>query len=237
MRSHDWKVWSKERQKEDGTPFLEKPYPFPQKTNAYTSPLSLSSSPLSSLFIIKWNLEKWPWWIYLKGRNRDADIREGTCGHNGEGEGGVYETVTVTHMHTIMCKISSGKLLYTRSWALCSVMTWMGDYVEGEGIFKKEGTYVYIWLIHTVIWQNPIQCCEAIIIQLKINFNKGIKYYQEDYLPPPGGSAGKNLLINAGDMGLISGLENSHWRRKWQPAPVFLPGKAHGQRSLVGCSP
>ena len=23
------------------------------------------------------------------------------------------------------------------------------------------------------------------------------------------------------------------WRRKWQPTPVFLPGKAHGQRSLV----
>ena len=31
MRSHDWKVWSKERQKEDGTPFLEKPYPFPSE--------------------------------------------------------------------------------------------------------------------------------------------------------------------------------------------------------------
>ena len=27
-----------------------------------------------------------------------------------------------------------------------------------------------------------------------------------------------------------------HWRRKWQPTPVFLPGKSHGQRSLVGCS-
>ena len=28
-----------------------------------------------------------------------------------------------------------------------------------------------------------------------------------------------------------------HWRRKWQPSPVFLPGESHGQRSLVGCSP
>ena len=27
------------------------------------------------------------------------------------------------------------------------------------------------------------------------------------------------------------------WRRKWQPTPVFLPGKFHGQRSLVGYSP
>ena len=27
------------------------------------------------------------------------------------------------------------------------------------------------------------------------------------------------------------------WRRKWQPAPVFLPEKSHEQRSLVGYSP
>ena len=28
-----------------------------------------------------------------------------------------------------------------------------------------------------------------------------------------------------------------HWRRKWQPTPVFLHGESHGGRSLVGCSP
>ena len=27
------------------------------------------------------------------------------------------------------------------------------------------------------------------------------------------------------------------WRRKWQPTPVFLPGKFHGQGSLAGYSP
>ena len=27
------------------------------------------------------------------------------------------------------------------------------------------------------------------------------------------------------------------WRRKWQPTPVFLLGKSHGQRSLAGYSP
>ena len=30
-------------------------------------------------------------------------------------------------------------------------------------------------------------------------------------------------------------LSYPHWRRKWQPTPVFLPGESHGQRSLVGC--
>ena len=28
-----------------------------------------------------------------------------------------------------------------------------------------------------------------------------------------------------------------HWRRKWQPTPVFFPAESHGWRSLVGCSP
>ena len=29
----------------------------------------------------------------------------------------------------------------------------------------------------------------------------------------------------------------SFWRRKWLPTPVFLPGKSHGQKNLVGNSP
>ena len=27
----------------------------------------------------------------------------------------------------------------------------------------------------------------------------------------------------------------THWSRKWQLTPVFLPGESQGQRSLVGC--
>jgi len=26
-----------------------------------------------------------------------------------------------------------------------------------------------------------------------------------------------------------------HWRRKWQPTSVFLPGESRGRRSLVDC--
>ena len=28
-----------------------------------------------------------------------------------------------------------------------------------------------------------------------------------------------------------------HWRRKWQPTPVFLPGESQGRGSLAGCHP
>ena len=30
---------------------------------------------------------------------------------------------------------------------------------------------------------------------------------------------------------------HAYWRRQWHPTPVFLLGKLHGRRSLVGCSP
>ena len=36
---------------------------------------------------------------------------------------------------------------------------------------------------------------------------------------------------------LISVRYSMYWRRQWQPTPVLLPGKSHGWRSLVGCSP
>ena len=33
----------------------------------------------------------------------------------------------------------------------------------------------------------------------------------------------------------LSDFTFMHWRRKWQPTPVFLPGESHGWGSLVGC--
>ena len=47
----------------------------------------------------------------------------------------------------------------------------------------------------------------------------------------------KNLPASAGDTGSIPDPGRSPWRRKWQPTEVFLPGRSHGQRSLVGYSP
>ena len=45
----------------------------------------------------------------------------------------------------------------------------------------------------------------------------------------------KNPPANTGDMrdaGLNPWVRKIHWRRAWQPTPIFLPGKSNGQRSL-----
>ena len=56
------------------------------------------------------------------------------------------------------------------------------------------------------------------------------------FLVVPSGSEGKASACNAGDPGSIPGLGRFPWRRKWQPTPVFMPGKSHGWRSPVGYS-
>ena len=49
-------------------------------------------------------------------------------------------------------------------------------------------------------------------------------------------------LQSMGSLGVRHNLATSlyfftfmHWRRKWQPTPVFLPGESQGRESLVGC--
>jgi len=55
----------------------------------------------------------------------------------------------------------------------------------------------------------------------------------------PGGSAAKNTPAAQETRRLKFNpwVGKIPWRRAWQPTPVFLPGKSHGQRSLVGYSP
>ena len=60
----------------------------------------------------------------------------------------------------------------------------------------------------------------------------------------PGKSHGWRSLVGCSPWGckeldtterLLSLFTFLHWKRKWQPTPVFLPGESQGRQSLVGC--
>ena len=88
----------------------------------------------------------------------------------------------------------------------------------------------YLWSIFHVIypvWTEKAMAPHSSTLAWKIPWMEG-----------PGG------LQSMGSLGVGHDWANSlslftfmHWRRKWQPTPVFLPGKSQGWRSLVGCSP
>ena len=71
----------------------------------------------------------------------------------------------------------------------------MGGGWEVGRRFKREGTYVYLWLIHADVWQKPTQHCKAIIVQLKIKLKKILKALRI------------KLLINNFNQKIPSGLE------------------------------
>ena len=56
------------------------------------------------------------------------------------------------------------------------------------------------------------------------------------WMEDPGGPRSMGLLRVGHDWAtLLSLFTFMHWRRKWQPTPVFLPGESQGRGSLVGC--
>ena len=55
--------------------------------------------------------------------------------------------------------------------------------------------------------------------------------YSEDF---PGGSDGEVSCLQWRRPGFDPWVGKILWRRKWQPTPGLLPGKSHGQRSVVG---
>ena len=54
------------------------------------------------------------------------------------------------------------------------------------------------------------------------------------WMEEPGGLQSMGLLRVGHDWASPSLFTFMHWRKKWQPTPVFLPGESQGQGSLVG---
>ena len=59
----------------------------------------------------------------------------------------------------------------------------------------------------------------------------------ENKIPRGWWLSGKESACQCRRHGVDPWLGKISWRRKWQPTPVFLPGKPHGQKSLLGHSP
>ena len=87
-----------------------------------------------------------------------------------------------TYISPRVKQIAHGNLLYDagNSNQGCEttergIMGW-----EVGGRLKREGTELYIWLVHVDVCQKPAQYCKAIILQFKINRQKKTEgyYYQ-----------------------------------------------------------
>ena len=75
-------------------------------------------------------------------------------------------------------------------------------------------------------------------LYLKIAMLSSIYLYKSSIEPPCSSHhKKKKIRLQCRRPGFAFWFGMIPWRREWQPIPVFLPGKSHGQRSLAGYSP
>ena len=97
-------------------------------------------------------------------------------------------------------------------------------------------------LILNQIWNGKKQVQYSFLLTQECNYHQHVKFKctnSEVYivLRLPWWLSGKEFTCQCRRCGLDPWVGKVPWRRKWQPTPVFLPGKPHGLRSLVGGSP
>ena len=91
--------------------------------------------------------------------------------------------------------------------------------------FRKPTLISQMWV--RIFSSDPLPCVLIGVFTLSYNlFRSLVSYYGLPW-----------WLLQCRRPGFNPWLGKIPWRRKWQPTPVFLPGKSHGWRSLVGYSP
>ena len=81
--------------------------------------------------------------------------------------------------------------------------------------------------VQSLGWEDPLE--------KKVATHSGILAWRIPWAEEPGELQSMGLQRVGHDQATsLSLFTFLHWRRKWQPTPVFLPGESHGQRSLMG---
>ena len=92
--------------------------------------------------------------------------------------------------------------------------------------FTKKGLINYSWL--TVSLAQSL----SKYLHLFTSNHTGTLAWEIPWTEEPGGL---QSMGSCKSRTRLSDFTFTHWRRKWQPTAVFLPGESQGRGSLVGC--
>ena len=92
----------------------------------------------------------------------------------------------------------------------------------------------YTFLIYYIYYQGTF-----LSTKMRTSLGQRFLYWSEVLWAPglPWWLRWWRICLQCGRPGFNPRVKKIPWRRKWQPTPVFLPGKSQGKRSLVGYSP
>ena len=111
----------------------------------------------------------------MQNRKRDTDVQNRLLDSVGEGEGGCFERTALKHVYYLSWNRSPAQVGCMRQVLGPGALgrprgiRWRGRWEGGSAW----GIHVTPWLIHVNVWQNPLQYCKVISLQLiKINEKK-----------------------------------------------------------------
>ena len=152
-------------------------------------------------------------------------------------------TVTLSIVSTSICHEVMGRgamILVFECWALSQIFHLLFHFQEAVYFFLTFCHKGGVICISEVIDISPsnldsIMCfIQPGILQMAPH--SSTRAWKIPWMEEPGGLQSMGSLRVGHDWATsLSLFTFMHWRRKWQPTPVFLPGESQGRGSLVGC--
>ena len=111
---------------------------------------------------------------------------------------------------------------------------WEGDNRGWDGWMASLTRWMWVWENSGSWWWTGIACCDSWSRKEsdtteRLNWTEHLFDVYLIVLAYPGGSVVKNRL-QCRRHGFNPWVGKIPWRTKWQPTPILLPGKSHGQR-------
>ena len=104
------------------------------------------------------------------------------------------------------------------------------------------GTYSFFLLSNLLVYNfseyshSHLYICVVSVMEKAMAPHSSALAWKIPWTEEPGGLQSMGSLRFGHDWAnSLSLFTFIHWRRKWQPTPVFLPGESQGRGSLVGC--
>ena len=137
--------------------------------------------------------------------------------------------------------------IYYSTWnsAQCYLAAWMKGEFGGEWIYEYVwlSLFLFTWNYHNIVnWLYPSTKLKVFFYLYIYVWEKAMATHSSTLAWRIPWTEGPGGLQSMGSLGVrhnwatsLSLFTLTHWRRKWQPTPVFLPGESQGWGSLVGC--
>ena len=156
-------------------------------------------------------------------------------------------------------KLSTAKcrsFTYLKSPESCSLVLWVNLYTEQQGKASENinnllNTHTVLYIENMHMQWKFLLCFNAKSLEKEMATHSSVLTWRIPGTGEPGGllsmgshrvghdwsdlAAATMLRVGHDWVTSLSLFTFMHWRSKWQPTPVFLPGESQGRRSLVGC--